>query len=553
MEKLMTKAEYEQKKKDDARKEVEREFQDKKLGAIDNLWIAKDDLRKYELVGKKPRKMKQTDGSKFDDNWHPKNEKVEGVMVFYIPRDEKGKPSGEPKKYLQIYNKGSYLNVFIDGEKIEPYYIDVHKKNGAGYTANELTVARKRLGLIKDEPKIDNTAIASKFSGSDLLDMSNADGLDSSIINTYSNLTNESLLSNAGGCYGFTNESLLGFTNESLLGADGDDYSNLTNESLLGFTNESLLGANGERKRRILRKGGRLLNLKAIANKTAPKLVRDEKGKWVAQGSFNQGETKNVVNIRFVKNKNGKRAKMLIFSDKTASLAPFWNKIREKKSNLTNESLLGFTNESLLGADGDDYSNLTNESLLGFTNESLLGFTNESLLGADGDDYSNLTNESLLGFTNESLLGANGEDYSNGIGDWFKKLKAKRQEKKALKKLSEPTTDVVSAQTMVEAHKESGSTKPFKEWMQSDGGRNFLNSLTGIASILINQPKSSTTTSGGSTSTGTSTGKVDSTPSSSQSDERETKILGMNPITFGLVSVGAIAVVSVIAVKLMKR
>ena len=99
----MTKEEYNQKK----REESKRELLQGKLAAVDNLWSPQEDLKIYTLVGTKPRKLALVPKSSAAyDNYVFKNEPIEGSMVFYISRDAKGNPDGEPKKYLQLIRKG---------------------------------------------------------------------------------------------------------------------------------------------------------------------------------------------------------------------------------------------------------------------------------------------------------------------------------------------------------------------------------------------------------------------------------------------------------------
>ena len=101
---LVSKEEYEKNKKQKAKEDAEREVMSAKLGATDNLWSPQEELQIYTFdSGKKPRKMVlKKKGTKYNDNWVSKMMPIQGTMVFYINRDENGKPVGEPKKYLQI-------------------------------------------------------------------------------------------------------------------------------------------------------------------------------------------------------------------------------------------------------------------------------------------------------------------------------------------------------------------------------------------------------------------------------------------------------------------
>jgi hypothetical protein len=374
--KLMSKEEYLKMKSSEAKRDIV----SGNLAATDNLWSPQQELTIFELVGARPRKMQLAKkGNSFDDNFVNKLEEIQGSMVFYINRDEKGKPLGEPKKYLQLIEKGGLVNKFIDGDKVQPFFVDVVKKEGKGYYSGALDKAKKRFGIKDDMP------IASNFTG---LDDINA------AMNKY--------------------------------GADGLDLSNASG------LDDSIL---------------------------------------------------------------------------------------EKHSNLINESLL---------------SGLTE---------------NTSLLNADGE-YSNLINESLLdGLTeNTSLLNADGEDYSNGIGDWFKKTfnKKNKDDKKASEVIANPQTDIVEAKVIVEAHKESGSKKPLREWLSSGGVKEFTKAALDIATVLLAKKDDK--------KEDTDKEKVDEKGESDSKDkEKEVKILGMSPITFGIVTVGVLALTSVIVIVAMRK
>jgi hypothetical protein len=198
-------------------------------------------------------------------------------------------------------------------------------------------------------------------------------------------------------------------------------------------------------------------------------------------------------------------------------------------------------------------SNMINENLLDGLTE------NTSLLNADGD-YSNMINENLLdGLTeNTSLLSADGEDeeVSNAFGDWFKRNFRRTPSVDELYKdastlkVADPKVDIVEAKVMEKAYKESGSKKPLRDWINSDSGKSILSSAAQLATIFLNQNKTNT---GGNTNTGGGgTGGNTDTGSTDDEKEKETTILGMTPVTFGIVAVGLIVLTSIVAVKVIK-
>jgi hypothetical protein len=108
--------------------------------------------------------------------------------------------------------------------------------------------------------------------------------------------------------------------------------------------------------------------------------------------------------------------------------------------------------------------------------------------------------------------------------------------------------NVVSAESMQKAYKSSGSKRPFRDWLYSEDGKGIVNELTKFVNVLVN-PNAST--SGGATGTKPSETPKDGTPKN-EDEKKETKILGMSPITFGIVSLLTIAVTSFVAYKIIK-
>lgn len=647
---LMSKEEYEKRKKEKAIEEATREIMSSKLGATDNLWSPQEELPIYTFAsGKKPRKMVlKKKGTQYKDNWVSKMMPIQGSMQFYINRDENGKPIGEPKKYLQIItSKGMWTDDFIDGDKLEPYYVDIIRKKGKGYDPSELVAAKKRYG-IKDnvEVKVEDLLV-SKFTGLD--DITKA-------MNQY-------------GANGYADVNLQNLD----LSADGDNMIDLSNADGL---DESIANAFGASPRSIRGTKGAgavgrpMPTSKAAASSSAPKLVsppdaakrifarannntvrlvKNNKGGWEKGKPFMRGDLLPVLKITKIFDKNNKPFNAIIFSNTQASLlSSTWDKliVWAKQWNQTgmavNNFLKGKTpryikdgkrwvrsgfytlgkgqNKIVVDSeiqktdkvdrvwlifkdgtaspsgywlkqtkfassfDGDNYSNLINESLLDGLTE------NTSLLNADGDEYSNLTNQSLLdGLTeNTSFLefeagdsdfdgdfmfegddsNAEGDEKKKGgFGAWLKKTftrKKKRKDKSALETIADPQTDMVSAKTMVEAHKESGSDKPLGQWIKSEGGKNFLSALAAVATAVVlgktEKGEVSSKDSGSSDSrsesgseSGSGSGSGSGSDTKSGKDEKEFKILGMSPVTFGIVA-GAVVITSIFVVpKLLKK
>jgi len=395
--------------------------------AKDNLWMLKDDLFTLTPKGTKPsRTMEKVDGDKLLSE----GDKIEGVIVYFLPKDKSGKLVGTPKRYLHIW-KGGRTNKFIDAEKVVPYYQDIlnNKSKWISSGGSDLVEkAQQKLGVTSSE------SIASNFTALDDInsqmnnygfnsdiDLSNMNGLDDSILNS--------------------------------IGKSEPTSNYVGNRGYVGNKNAPFVG-----------------------NRNAP---------------YNGGRTSNMIN----------------------------------------ENLLdGLTeNTRLLSADGEDEdeeSNMINESLLDGLTE------NTTLLSADGEDED--------------------EEVSNAFGDWFKGLIDKNKEKRdkrALAKLSDPNVDIVEAADMSKAYKESGSKKPLRDWINSDSGKSIISTAAQLASLFL---KGQAQASAPTTNNQDNKDNQDNQDNNNNNTPSETTILGMSPVTFGIVAFGLVIVSSIVAVKLFK-
>ena len=139
------------------------------------------------------------------------------------------------------------------------------------------------------------------------------------------------------------------------------------------------------------------------------------------------------------------------------------------------------------------------------------------------------------------------EEMSNAFGDWFKKQKEKRdikklekKEKKALSReeasvLSDPRKVVYTEDEMKAVYESSGSTKPFSEWTKGEGAKNMFNSLAQFGAAWL-QVKSKQ--AAGEAGEGDSERVVEdaSKTGAGVDDKGDKKILGMHPLTFGIVA-----------------
>lgn len=86
----------------------------------------------------------------------------------------------------------------------------------------------------------------------------------------------------------------------------------------------------------------------------------------------------------------------------------------------------------------------------------------------------------------------------------------------------------------------SGSKKPFAEWAKSDGAKNLLGSAKDVALAIL----AARAARNAGTGSGAGTGSTDSGSGTPPADDSEKTILGMHPVTFGIVAtVAGIALV----------
>jgi hypothetical protein len=186
------------------------------------------------------------------------------------------------------------------------------------------------------------------------------------------------------------------------------------------------------------------------------------------------------------------------------------------------------------------WASLGGSNLVQLAQNKLSGYDQNAIAskfsGANGvninntDDYginSNLLDRGSLLNVNNALEGINYSSIS------------------AIETISDPNVSVVDADTMNQAYKESGSKTTFKDWINSEGGKGILNEITLLANALVNQPNLP--------QSGVPIGNVPTNkPEEDNKPKTETKILGMSPVTFGIVAVGIIAVGTIVTVMMIK-
>lgn len=177
------------------------------------------------------------------------------------------------------------------------------------------------------------------------------------------------------------------------------------------------------------------------------------------------------------------------------------------------------------GSDKIGVSKIAQKEILAFDGtERLIGFDSNNDIKQyynNTEMYFNMdSNVGVLGHYESNAeidLSFDGKDnYSNAFGDFFKKLFDKKE---------------VNEEQVKDMYKKSGSKKTFKEWLNSDESKDVLKGIANISELLNKIKGDSQISSGGSTTS------ASTTSSNNSQNKGDVKILGMHPLTFGIVSV----------------
>ena len=550
------------------------------------------DLAKYKIYGH-PAKMSRVN----DNMWLGQGTKLTGEIMYFLPKDKSGNLIDTPRRLLQVGS--SYYDA--DLVKAEP---------NANFTGLDDAIKRLSIyGADGNTSELSNTmnfdlsnadGNTSELSNTMNFDLLNADGLDESISNAIgineseSNFIGGSLEKNIRkslekGWHTAKVEKSPIYILHSIqaLNTIVDLKSKMIRGVMDGKDNNTLKYM--PRNISNINKGAIKLKAPHYFHKIVS-LMESLVGEMLYSPKFAIGIDTSVSSIlpTLIKNETEKAKeqgadKISLFLFRTIGYIDDM-----KVSHGIDGDYSNLTNESLLGADGD-YSNVTNESLLNATgvgavtakrktpkfidkgrgvyyleghydkgskntvkeikrvavfhpkrksiekiklfifDDGTAGIMNgwENTSSADGD-YSNLTNE--------SLLGADG-DYSN-VTD------------ATTTKVADPNKAVVDEKTMLGMFKKSGTRKTFKEWIKSDSVKSAINTLVQLGGGLLNQQTGSSDINLG--KGGNAPNPNDEFDSKNNPHEGVT-ILGMTPITFGIVSVVAIAIGAIVTVKLLKH
>jgi hypothetical protein len=309
-----------------------------------------------------------------------------------------------------------------------------------------------------------------------------------------------------------------------------------------------------------------------------------------------KGKTKKVVDIRVVdfKHANGKvqKRKILIFADGTGSNPAKWENVSSfDGSQSIAASMLDFSggNSNLLDSDivskfsGNRISmnrrrRVQEES--NFTGGAMPDFNGGSDSDFDGD--SNFS--SNIGMD----LGIDGSSSSNDIRafqSWYNKNKggkltvdgkwgaktsaawnaskgnyAKMETIKVKLDVKSPTPNIIASKDKViftEAelkalYAKSGSKAKFADWVKSDNAKNLANSAKDVVAAILaaRAARQGAGTGGGSTDGGGRSNDGGGTPA-----DTEKLILGMHPVTFGIVALitGVVVIGGIVVISKMNK
>ena len=91
---------------------------DAKDVALDNLWMSEGMTGKLKVIGDKPKKLVVSADNRVWD----KNEKFEGYIVYFLPKDKKGNVIDKPQRLLRLMKGGKSTNDYIKADSLVPFY-----------------------------------------------------------------------------------------------------------------------------------------------------------------------------------------------------------------------------------------------------------------------------------------------------------------------------------------------------------------------------------------------------------------------------------------------
>lgn len=127
---------------------------------------------------------------------------------------------------------------------------------------------------------------------------------------------------------------------------------------------------------------------------------------------------------------------------------------------------------------------------------------------------------------------------SNFLGNLFGKNKGNKEE--------------LTEDEMAQLHRSSGSKMSFGDWLKSEQAANLANNALALGLALVDKDKNQ---GGSGNQSGSTSPKTTGNNTGTSSNSKENKILGMHPLTFGVVTVGVLVAgaVTIILLKSKKK
>lgn len=142
----------------------------------------------------------------------------------------------------------------------------------------------------------------------------------------------------------------------------------------------------------------------------------------------------------------------------------------------------------------------------------------------------------------DGIWGSKTQAAWNKLGDDFIKSTQDLINKVTVPTHTPTATESVTLDLAKKEYEQSGSKLTFKEWVNSQAGRDSINLAAQIANLFAQGKKYK------------ESDRSEAPTTFTQDEEKKPmKILGMSPVTFGVVTAGVIVVASIVAYKLIKK
>lgn len=211
-----------------------------------------------------------------------------------------------------------------------------------------------------------------------------------------------------------------------------------------------------------------------------------------------------------------------------------------------NELVVSF--DSTCNHDLENNSNIqfnfdSNTDIKNYANNTEMYFNMDSNVKVLGDFYDNSKMD--LSFDADTE-----EESSNAIGDWFKNIFNKKSKEVTLneaKKIADPKKVEYTPKEVQAMYEKSGSKKPIRDWIKSDSAKNFMSNIYQVGyQLLLNKSQ------GGIAPDNTNKDSYQGDSNATSNNKDEKLIVGMHPITFGIVTASTLLGIGLITLLIIK-